>query len=90
MLYDIWKEESEIKYGSEQRLELRKLLENYRTNPSNGNRHEQAVCDFIESSSTTSLIRVLEGTREMADRIHSKKEFITYLSEQIELIKNNE
>ena len=40
-------------YGSKERLALRDLLEAYRKNPSNGNRHEQAVVDFISDALAT-------------------------------------
>ena len=39
--------EKEFARGTSQRLELQKLLENYKNNPSNGNRHEEAIIDFM-------------------------------------------
>lgn len=39
--------ETSWEFGSKQRKEISLLIENCVRNPSNGNRHEQAIVDFI-------------------------------------------
>ena len=56
-------------YGSKERLALRVLLEAYRKNPSNGNRHEQAIVDFISDR----LIAQKNKEREEAVREERKR-----------------
>ena len=54
--------------------EIRKLLEEYRRNPSNGVRHEQGVIDFIDSEISLALKKHDEELREKIKEVGRKNQ----------------
>ena len=90
MLYDIWEKEMcewDEEFG-------KRYVE---ADPADYFEDEEPLYSDVKSFSTASLIRVLKGVKEMADKIYTKNDakeekfdqFLVDLSEQIELIREN-
>lgn len=70
---------TELDRGSTRRTRLGELLEEYRCNPSNSNRHEQSIVDFIEEYLDSQLTAFAEEVKSYA------KTMATPMSEMVDV-----